>query len=200
MIKSTQLPQPPFLRIVIIMPIYTAATIENGKPQSAEFTSRGIAGMTQSKMSNIPLYGKPDTPEIAYAGYKANIDMFLAATIEGNRLRVDTEGRGVTMTCRIPNPLAVVNVAFVFVKEPQPEGIEKMKEALKAYGMGAVALSKTVSVWTLDNIPVNLVVEKIAKLARPTCGTPDKVKGRATGESAGAALMEFGGGEIDDLF
>jgi len=144
--------------------------------------------MTQSKLSNVPLYGKAETPEIAYAGYKANIDMFLLATICNTRLRVDCEGYGAPMNTRIPSQFSVVNVAFTFVKTPSEEGLEKMKEALKNYDFGAVAVSKTSSVYVLDNVPVNLVVEKIARLANPSATTP---KGYCTIEAAVASYYLF---------
>jgi len=171
------------------MPIYTASTVDSGKPQSSEFTSRGVAGMTQAQLSSVPLYGKAEVPEIAYAGYKANIDMFLLATLEGQRLRVDVEGRGAPMDRDITNnPLAVVNVAFTFVKQPTEEGLEKIRLALESYGFGSVAISKTSSVYVVDNIPVNLVVSKLARLANPTAGTP---KGYCTIEAAVASYYLF---------
>jgi len=144
--------------------------------------------MTQAKLSDVPLYGKADVPEIAYAGYKANIDMFLLATIEKQRLRVDCEGRGAPMDVHIDSPLAVVDVAFTFVKAPSEEGLAKIADALQGYGFGPVAISKTASVYTVDNIPINLVVGKLARIANPTAGTP---KGYCTIESAVASYYLF---------
>jgi len=62
------------------MPIYTATKVSSAKQVHALFKQRGIETHTHAPLSALHIHGVTHEKELAYDGYRSNIDVFIAAT------------------------------------------------------------------------------------------------------------------------
>lgn len=77
------------------------------------FVARGIKGQTQGPVSSTPTIVIPDIRQLAYDAYKANIDVFLAATSLKKTIPTTAQSLGYTpRASSLPIPYPRVVVAF----------------------------------------------------------------------------------------
>lgn len=94
--------------------IYIAENATSILPATAPFTKRDLNGLTVGKMSNLILFGKPREPQLAYAGYRQNIETFCFATATGKKVLVGNEGlpfpESFAVTLTLPFPQVIFKV------------------------------------------------------------------------------------------
>lgn len=62
------------------MSIYLAKVTSKAAPPTTAFTTRNISGYTQAKPSELNIFAKPLSDQLAYAGYVQSLEAFLYAT------------------------------------------------------------------------------------------------------------------------
>jgi hypothetical protein len=72
--------------------IYIATTPPNASAAHPSFKQRSITNLTAVQPNTISILGVPHSKELAYSGYRDNIDIFIAATNRFTRLRTDIPG------------------------------------------------------------------------------------------------------------
>jgi hypothetical protein len=91
----------------------TLAPINNSKIPNARFAQRGETALTQGQISEVNCYAKPRNTQLAYQGYKANIDMFVAATLRNETLSVHSQGADVNFfNTSLPISIGPVIISF----------------------------------------------------------------------------------------
>jgi hypothetical protein len=108
--------------------------------KDARFTSRGLT-QQQGPVSKADVHAVPDSKQIAYDAYKANIDVFLAATANGKSY--PTSARSFPFTIRsLTFPLALPSVVVSF----REMGADTLKAAHK------LLVEKSGAVTKIENI------------------------------------------------
>jgi hypothetical protein len=72
--------------------IYIATTPPNASAAHPSFKQRSITNLTAVQPNTISILGVPHVKELAYSGYRDNIDVFISATNRFTRLRTDIPG------------------------------------------------------------------------------------------------------------
>jgi hypothetical protein len=87
--------------------LYICAHPSKAIPATKDFLARALSNFTIGKISELNIFGKPTETQVAYGGYKANIECFLSAT--ANRTKISTSTFHVPFpsgyVCSVPLPL-----------------------------------------------------------------------------------------------
>jgi hypothetical protein len=152
--------------------IYTALGLSNDKvPQHHAFQQRKLNNLTQAKMSDLTIHGKPVSPQVAYDGYRANIEAFLWATAKNQSVST------VFSQYPLPNfdytfPLRVPKLSFLLKDKPTDQGKARMLSGWDKYGIKEISMSKTVKGYTIDNPDFSLLLT-LRRVAVLEMGTPE---------------------------
>lgn len=127
--------------------------------------------MTQAKMSDLTIHGKPMSPQIAYDGYRANIEAFLWATANG-RITSTIFTKYPLVNFNYSFPLSVPKLAFLLKDKPSDQGKAKMIQGWTKYGIKEISMSKSVKGFTIDNPDFSLL-STLRRIAVLEMGTPE---------------------------
>lgn len=150
--------------------IYICANVGR-TPQTSIFAERGLSGKTQGLISGIELFAKAKNTQLAYSGYKDNIEAFVSATASREKILVSAghfpipNGYGVTM------PLPLPRVVYKLNKPPTSDGLAKMRAGLARYGLRDAELGKGNPVFTLEAPDFRTLQENIPRVCQPRTGT-----------------------------
>jgi hypothetical protein len=151
--------------------IYTALTISVSGAQTVAFSQRGINGLTQGKMSDLPLIGKADERQLAFDGYKANIDAFIAATANNKKVKSNSANLSIPDSYTPQFPLARPGVMFRTPVD-SPSYLTKLKETFKAFNPLEHVAGKGPKVLSLDNPSFTLLKKTILKVSKGNSPAP----------------------------
>jgi len=110
--------------------IYIATTPPNASAAHPAFKQRSISNLTAVQPSTITILGVPHAKELAYTGYKDNIDMFISATNRQQKLRTDAPGAILNFnrpTLSIPMPV----IDYIPMQQLSSDQIEKLLQKFK---------------------------------------------------------------------
>jgi hypothetical protein len=162
--------------------IYTAIATKGTAGQHMAFSNRGIQNLTQDRMSNISLHSRPDKHQLAYDGYKANIEAFLGATAD--KVKKSTINTAYPLPL-IPEfaciPLPLPKVVFRLARKPTPAQLKKMEDNLGPHGLEMMALGKGDPVYLLKRPTFDILTRVLPAIATPN--SPN-VEGYCSPESA----------------
>jgi len=94
------------------------------------------------RISDIICFGKADSNQIAYSGYKDNIEAFLFATAMKQKISIATGHFPIPKDYVPTVPLPLPRTLFQLSKKPTKEFVEKMKGALEGAGITEVFVGK----------------------------------------------------------
>lgn len=144
---------------------YLAKTAASAAAQTAAFFQKGISGLTQAKISELPHLARADQFQIAYDGYKANIDVFLYATAMRSKVYT-TVDRAPFPAFFVPSfPLPTPSIFFQFKVEPNPASKAKMMERYARYHIMEHLRGKTL-IYTMVSPDYAIVVDKLLPLIK----------------------------------
>jgi hypothetical protein len=114
----------------IKMPYLTA--FNTSGIENTLFASKGLSKMKPGPVSSTPTVTVPQTHQIAYDGYLANIDAFLAATSLQTKVNVNAEyfPQVDLFSTEITFPLPIPRITVSFAKMPQAS-LQKIIDAVK---------------------------------------------------------------------
>lgn len=144
---------------------YLAKKTQNTASQVAAFTQKGIAGLTQAKLSELPFIARALHHQIAYDGYKANIDAFIFATVMKEKVFTTISEARLPSLMDIDLPLPLPSVYFQFKKEPSAASKAKMMEKYEVYDVKEHVRGKT-TIYTMKSPPPAIILEKIIPVAK----------------------------------
>jgi hypothetical protein len=147
------------------MSYYLAKDASASIPTSIAFTQRSIPQMTTGPVSDSSILIAPTRRQIAYDGYKANIDAFVHATAHKSTVSTAAVFLGIPEDYTASFPLPTPNVSFEFVK-PLPADKEAVfMERMAKYNVQKHQRGKAY-VFTLDRPPLSLIIGSIARLSK----------------------------------
>lgn len=158
-----------------------------------DYVQHKIQGLTQSKMSSVPLFGVPRERQLCFDAYRANIDAFIYATSKKTKVIASAEEFPIYEHVHAL-PLSCPRVAFVPEDALNAEQIRIMTNRLSQYGFESHSASKNTRLYTLDRPVFNVIENVIIHLARPGIVTSE---GTCTAEAAIASKKLY---QIIDLF
>jgi len=162
--------------------IYTAVTTKGNAGQHMAYSQRGLQNLTQDRMSNIVLHGKPDKHQLAYDGYRANIEAFLFATATKAKVTTSAISYPLPLEPSFPLiPLPLPKVVFRLAKKPTPEQLTRFKAGMAEAGLEEMAVGKGDPVFLLRKPTMKHLTLVLPKLALPIA---PNVEGFASVESA----------------
>lgn len=122
-----------------LAPLYTMSTLLAAKTLNANqthplFHQRNYSGYTHATLHTLGIFGRPFIRELAYDGYRANIDVFIAATNRQKKLScstMDAEIYPSAITEMIP--LQIPRLAYVpatpFKPDQEASWLTKVKDS-----------------------------------------------------------------------
>lgn len=133
-------------------------------PQHPVFAKRGYSGLTQSSISEVLIEGKPTCPQLAYSGYKDNIEAFLYATAVGQKTAVDKPYYSIPDSFIPTIPLPYPKVIFQPRKPLDGTTLKRFQVALAKYNFQEHHRGKRTILYSLDHAPPHIVIGKIAPI------------------------------------
>jgi hypothetical protein len=122
--------------------IYICADLSGKLPQSETFAARGLQKFTMGRISDVVCFGKADSNQLAYSGYKDNIEAFLYATAMKHKVNISAGHFPIPSSYTPTTPLPFPRTIFKLAKKPTQDFIDKMKGGLEKYGIEDVFVGK----------------------------------------------------------
>lgn len=154
--------------------IYTARPpVSTTIPQHVSFVQRKIENLSQSRLTDLNIYGKPAVQQIAFDNYRSNFEAFIWSTFAQKKTNV------AYTAFPIPNyfgahkfPLPLPQTTFHTKTKLNPEQQGRMMTSLAPYGIETVSMSKTTTAYTLARPTYEILKDKIQYVASTNTVTP----------------------------
>lgn len=147
---------------------YLAKKATNAAQQTADFIQRSLSGLTQAKLSDLHFIAKADVHQIAYDGYRANIDVFLYATAMKSRVFTNITEAPVPILLPVTLPIPLPSIYFQFKTEPNPASKAKLMDAYAKYNIMENVQGKS-TVYTMRHPDIAIVMEKLLPYIKDGC-------------------------------
>jgi hypothetical protein len=121
-------------------------------------------------MSEINIHGKPEVTELAYAGYKEHIDIFIMSTLVKQVLRTDS--LPFEYVNFVGNPISILEppgIVFQFVKEPTEAQYNVLSKMFAEFDLQRVQKTKVLVVYTVRTMTFPFFFRQMLPLVKPTC-------------------------------
>lgn len=123
--------------------------------------------MTMGKVSDIICFGKPDRTQLAYSGYKDNIEAFLHATAVKKKTSVSAGHFPIPADYHPTVPLPLPRTIFKLAKKPNADFLKRMKEGLEKFGLEEVYVGKGDPSFILSTPGYSSLSTTIASISLP---------------------------------
>lgn len=156
--------------------IYIATTPPNANASHPSFKQRSISNLTAVQPCTISILGVAHQKELAYTGYKDNIDIFISATNRQHRLNTDAEG----CVLRISDkglPINVPAIDYIPKHKLTNDQLDNLMEKLKDMDPAKLVIGKTTHIILskpLFEASAKLIISSIEN----TVPTPDRLTPR----------------------
>jgi hypothetical protein len=174
--------------------IYITGNSSGSAPSTTAFASRGLTSYTQSQVSKVPLLGKPTQNQLAFSGYKDNIEAFLYATSIKKKVLVSAGHFPIPEDYRPSIPLPLPATVFKLARKPNAEQLKRLKDGLDKFGLGEVQLGKGDPSFTITAPTYKHLANTLPPLCQPRTGN---VTGYSQLDSATTFLRVY---QCIDLF
>lgn len=147
--------------------LFLAKETSKSLPASMAFKQRNL-NLAQARVSELVCTAKPTQTQIAYSGYKDNLEAFLFAT--ATQRKVTTEGSVYSIPDSwVPKlPLAYPRVIVRFARQQTPEMIRLFEEKMAEFGTLKVAVGKGPSSYTIERPTMKILQEILPTVCSPT--------------------------------
>jgi len=123
--------------------------------------------MTMGRISDVVCFGKADQNQVAFSGYKDNIEAFLHATAVGKKTSISAGHFPIPFDYIPTVPLPLPRTLFKLAKKPSPEFIVKMKEGLERFGITEVFVGKGDPSFVLDHPGYQSLMSNVRAISLP---------------------------------
>lgn len=147
--------------------IYICAQPSKLVPSTKDFVARGLNGFTIGRIGDINLFGKPTEHQLAYDGYRSNIECFLAATALGQKVATRVEHCPFPSTYKATVPLPLPQVVFKLQGTPTNTEIQNIEKKLAKEGIEKLQI-KTTNTYVLKN-PSATSIQNLLRICPSTC-------------------------------
>jgi len=147
---------------------YLAKRAQNSAQVTAAFIQKGISGLTQAKMSELPYMARANQHQLAFDGYKANIDTFLYATATKEKIYTTATEAGIPASFEPKIPLRLPGVYFQFKRDPNEQSKAAMMEKYAVYGIKELTFGKAI-IYTMSNPNITILKEKLIPVIKESC-------------------------------
>jgi len=144
--------------------IYTAKQ-SSGSTTSA-FQQRGISSLAPTKLSDLSIFGKPTFNQIAYSGYKDNLEAFLLATAVNARVVVYGDHYAIPDDVPIATCLPLPNLVVKLSTSLSAEQKERFVAKFSAYNPKEARIGSGTPVYTLDRVAFDQL-DLLSKVCHP---------------------------------
>jgi hypothetical protein len=150
--------------------IYIASEVRNNAPATSAFVAKGLTDFTQGRIRDITLFGKPTIVQVAYSGYKDNIEAFLYATATGKKVSTNTGHFPIPHTYVPSVPLPYPQTIFRLAKKPNGDQLKKIKEGLEKYGLSEIQLGKGDPSFIVHHPTFSHLIQSLPSISLPRTG------------------------------
>lgn len=146
--------------------LYIAKESSKTQPSTIAFKERGIP-LTQTRVSDITILGRARSVQLAYSGYKDNIEAFLLATASGKK--VTTNGSVYTIPDDyVPTvPLEFPQTILKLAKAPSAANLKLMMDKLEAQGIARVEVGRGEPAFTLSRPTFKSLTQTFPGISHP---------------------------------
>jgi hypothetical protein len=144
---------------------YLAKKAQNAAQVTAAFIQKGISGLTQAKLSDLPYMARAMLNQVAYDGYKANIDVFIYATVMKTKVYTTIAEAPFPALHQHSFPLPTPSIYFQFKKEPNAESKAKMLKAYARFNIQEHVRGKT-TVYTMSSPAIPIVIDRLVPVVK----------------------------------
>lgn len=113
-------------------PVYSTIKLGGKQRSPIHFELNGLKNQAPSAVHGLNIYGKASIRELAYDGYRANIDAFIFATLSGKRQATCLEAFGPVEVQDFFLPLSKPGFAFCPMKATEVEKMERLAKKIDA--------------------------------------------------------------------
>lgn len=111
-------------------PIYTTVKLGSRQKSPLPFELNGLKNQAPSQIHALNIHGKALARELAYDGYRTNIDAFIYATLSGKRVATCLEAYGPIDNGKYFLPIPKPGFAYCPVKKVEVEKLEKLAKKI----------------------------------------------------------------------
>lgn len=144
--------------------LHICSKVSKAIPATREFLARGLNSFTVGRLSDIGIFGKPNFPQIAYDGYKANIECFISATAHGKKVTTATPHAPFPATYDVTVPLPLPRLVFTITATLTPADRARFENSLASEGLVKLSV-KDNQTYTLSS-PTAKTIRKLSKICR----------------------------------
>jgi hypothetical protein len=127
-----------------------------------------------TELSSLGVIGVPNCKQIAYAGYKDNIEAFLYATAMKTKVSISNTYYPIPLEYIPGAPFNYPRTVFGLAKKTNPDVIDRMLKSLQNEGIKVVQLGKGgQSAYTLEKPSFNTLARILPNIAKPYISTLD---------------------------
>jgi hypothetical protein len=141
--------------------IYIARAVDKKAQPTIAFSQRGIAGLTQGRISDINLFAKPCEQQLAYDGYRNSIEAFIFATAVGKKVSCSAGQFPIPAAYNPTVPLPLPQTVFQLAKKPSDQFVEQFTSALEEFGLEKVNAGKGNPTFSLKRPTLPLLRDKL---------------------------------------
>lgn len=160
------LPRPRIQLVNIHAMIYICAQTSKTNPSTNDFIGRGLAKYTVSPVSNVALFGVPHQKQLAYSGYKDNIEAFIYATATKQKVLCTAPHFPIPSDYIPTYPDIFPRTLFGLARKTEPTGIAKMVLGLEKEKISVVVTNQG-QAYTLDKPSFRTLSTILPRIAKP---------------------------------
>jgi hypothetical protein len=153
--------------------IYTCTSTSKGRPTTVAFSSRNLPQFTVTQLSTLGVLGSPNKKQIAYSGYKDNIEAFLYATSMKMKVTIANTSYPVPMDYIPRSSFPYPRTVFGLAKSTNAAEIERMMKGLEGEGIKAIQLGKGGQAYTIDKPSFRTLAVILPSIAKPYISSVD---------------------------
>jgi hypothetical protein len=147
--------------------IYICGSTSGKLIQTQEFSNRKLDGLTQGRVRDIVLFGKADYTQLAYDGYKANLEAFLLATAVKAKVSTKELHFPLPADYEPQVPLPYPPVIFKLAKKPSDADVTSLRNGLEKWGLLEVKAGKGNPSFSLDRTSFTLLRRTLPAISVP---------------------------------
>jgi hypothetical protein len=122
----------------------------------------------------VVIVGKADEHQLAYAGYKDNVESFLYATAMKAKVSISVGHVPVPTDFEPQVPLPMPKIVFKVAGKTTAETLARMKSGLEKFGLAEKYTGKGAPSYTLSGPTFNFIRDTLPKLALPVAASAEK--------------------------
>jgi hypothetical protein len=145
--------------------IFITPVVSRAVQATKEYIARGLEGLTVGKIGDVPIFGRANSQQLAYDGYRANIECFIQATASKTKIVTSSEGFSFPDDYEFQAPFALPRTVFKLSGDMSTEQRGRFENSLRSEGLEKVD-GKEKNLYTIQR-PSPTTLKKLKQIAHP---------------------------------